>query len=100
MKHIERRLSVMRHPMNLIRSLSTFFGALAVLAVTGCQTAAPPMSAEMRAQAMAKYNTITLREGDVLNISFPGAPTLDKTLQIRRDGKISLAQVGEVTAAG
>jgi len=49
---------------------------------------------------MAKYSTITLREGDVLNISFPGAPTLDKTCQIRRDGKISLAQVGEVTAAG
>ena len=90
----------MRHPMNLIRSLSTFFGALAVLAVTGCKTATPPLSAEMRAQTMAKYSTITLREGDVLNISFPGAPTLDKTCQIRRDGKISLAQVGEVTAAG
>jgi len=87
--------------MNLIRSLSIFFGTLAVLAVTGCKTAAPPpLSPEMRAETMAKYNTITLREGDVLNISFPGAPTLDKICQIRRDGKISLAQVGEVTAAG
>jgi len=42
----------------------------------------------------------TLREGDVLKISFPGSPTLDTTQQIRRDGKITLPLVGEVQAAG
>jgi len=41
-----------------------------------------------------------LREGDVLKISFPGAPNLDTSQQIRRDGKIVLSLVGEVTAVG
>jgi polysaccharide biosynthesis/export protein len=41
----------------------------------------------------------TLSAGDVIKISFPGSPTLDATQQIRRDGRINLAVVGEVTAA-
>jgi polysaccharide export outer membrane protein len=100
MKQIERSFAVMRHPMNLIRSISIFFCGLAVLTVTGCQTAQSPISAELMAQTTAKYDKIILREGDTLNIAFPGAPTLDKTTQIRRDGKISLPQVGEIDAAG
>jgi polysaccharide export outer membrane protein len=36
----------------------------------------------------------------VVKISFPDAPTLDATEQIRRDGKIELSLVGEVQAAG
>lgn len=43
---------------------------------------------------------ITLREGDVLKVSFPGSPTLDTTQQIRRDGKITMPLAGEVDAAG
>ena len=41
-----------------------------------------------------------LREGDTLNISFPGSSTLDTAQQIRTDGKIVLPLIGEVTAAG
>lgn len=41
-----------------------------------------------------------LQEGDVLKISFPDTPSLDSTQTIRRDGKISLAMVGEVPAVG
>jgi len=40
-----------------------------------------------------------LRSGDVVKISFPRTPTLDTTQQIRRDGKINLYLVGEVSAA-
>ena len=43
---------------------------------------------------------ITLREGDVLKISFPGSANLNTTQQIRRDGMISLPLVGEVKAVG
>jgi polysaccharide export outer membrane protein len=43
---------------------------------------------------------IILREGDVVKVSFPDAANLDVTLPIRRDGKISLQDVGEVQAAG
>jgi polysaccharide export outer membrane protein len=41
-----------------------------------------------------------LREGDTLKISFPGAPNLDTTQQVRLDGRITLSMVGEVMAAG
>jgi polysaccharide export outer membrane protein len=41
-----------------------------------------------------------LREGDSIKIAFPGAPTLDTTQQVRRDGKITLSLGGEIVAAG
>jgi polysaccharide export outer membrane protein len=100
-KQIEQRFAGMRHSMKLLRFISVILSGLAVILATGCQTEAPPVSAEIMAQAAAKYDSIVLREGDVLKISFPGAPSLDVTaIQIRRDGKINLTQVGEITAAG
>lgn len=38
----------------------------------------------------------TLTHGDVIKITFPGAPNLDATQQIRRDGRINLYMIGEV----
>lgn len=71
--------------------------AWAVLsAVTGCQTATTPLPQ----QSMEHPEALSLREGDVVKISFPGAPILDTTQQIRRDGKITLSLTGEVQAAG
>jgi polysaccharide export outer membrane protein len=64
------------------------------MAVMGCQTSQVPQEAWERSE------DIHLREGDAVKITFPGAPNLDTTQQIRRDGKISLAMLGEVTAAG
>jgi len=46
------------------------------------------------------YSEIRLREGDVIRISFPGAPNLDSSQQVRRDGKITLTLGGEVIALG
>jgi polysaccharide export outer membrane protein len=69
-------------------------GALAVsLALAACQTPAP--AANDRAE-------LTLHEGDVVKIAFPGAADLNppEPLLIRRDGKITLPIVGEVAAAG
>jgi len=42
----------------------------------------------------------SLHEGDEVRISFPGAPSLDTTQHIRGDGKITLALIGDVQAAG
>src|SRR4051794_582493 len=39
----------------------------------------------------------TLHAGDVLRIAFPGTQGLDTTQPVRRDGKINLSMVGEVT---
>ncbi len=43
---------------------------------------------------------LSLLEGDAIRIEFPGAPSLNTDQTIRRDGKITLAMVGEITAAG
>lgn len=44
--------------------------------------------------------SVVLSPGDVVTISFAGTPELNQTEKIRPDGKINLAQVGEVRAAG
>jgi polysaccharide export outer membrane protein len=81
------------HPRTMLATL-----AVAILtAVAGCQTTqtnAPVDTAANHSEA------IVLREGDVLKITFPGAPNLNDSQQIRRDGKIALSMVGEVVAAG
>jgi polysaccharide export outer membrane protein len=48
----------------------------------------------------ANPESLVLREGDNIRVSFPGAPNLNVVQAIRRDGKVSLALVGEVQAAG
>jgi polysaccharide export outer membrane protein len=68
-----------------------------LLAVTGCQTA---QSEAPAAAAPAQPEALTVRAGDVLKISFPGAPTLDTQQQVRRDGRISLSIIGELTVTG
>jgi len=71
-------------------------------AVTGCQTpepTAPLPQTRSQAGTGQEPEAQTLREGDVLKISFRGAPNLDTTQQVRRDGRITLSLVGEVKAA-
>jgi len=74
----------------------------AMLAFAGCTTAQMPESNVQVTPSPEKNHTevVTLREGDVLKISFPGSPNLDTTQPIRRDGKINLRLVGDVDAAG
>ena len=43
---------------------------------------------------------ITLREGDVLKISFPANANLNTIQTVRRDGMISMPLIGEVKAVG
>ena len=50
--------------------------------------------------ATVNDTSFTLREGDILKITFPGSPNLNTTQQIRTDGKVQLLLVGEVSAAG
>jgi len=69
--------------------------ALILLLVTGCQTGPAVTPTDPR-----PYITAVLREGDSIKIAFPGAPNLDTTQQVRRDGKITLSLGGEIVAAG
>ena len=88
--------------MNIPRFRPIALGALACLPLaglvflSGCQTA-PTTAAPTDP---VPFTTAILREGDSVKIAFPGAPNLDTTQQVRRDGKITLSLGGEIVAAG
>jgi polysaccharide biosynthesis/export protein len=70
------------------------FLVFAALACGGCQTSTPlpnPPNA---------YTPVSLVPGDVIKLSFTDEIDLNQTQKIRRDGKVSLPLLGEVTAAG
>jgi len=71
-----------------------WFALLAPL-LPGCQSTPTAGPTDPR-----PYITAVLREGDSIKIAFPGAPNLDTTQQVRRDGKITLSLGGEIVAAG
>lgn len=81
-------------------------GLLVASFMGGCETAGSVSTATSSAakdQGVADQRNsspLTLREGDVIKVSIPGASNLDATQPIRRDGRIALALVGEVQAAG
>jgi polysaccharide export outer membrane protein len=87
----------------MIKNLTLKNGSMLVLAIfafIGCQSSPSDKSAAKTIPNQPHSEIITLSEGDVLKISFPGSVNLDTTQQIRRDGKISLPLVGDVQAAG
>ena len=87
----------------VVPSVLTALSLLAIVALAGCQSSPVTPSVEqasLQAEAGRAPAVQTVREGDVLKISFPGAPNLDTTQQVRRDGRITLAMVGEFKASG
>jgi polysaccharide biosynthesis/export protein len=73
----------------------------AAIAFTGCASMPSGSASDAKPAAQKAHSeTIVLREGDVLKITFPGSPNLDTTQPIRRDGKLNLPLIGEVEAAG
>jgi polysaccharide biosynthesis/export protein len=77
--------------------LAATVAMLMLLTMGGCQTSTPT---PFPAAYFPDEQPLQLREGDVLHLSFPGAPDFNTTKKIRHDGKISLPVVGEITAAG
>ncbi len=80
-----------------MKNLTISILALGLLGgLAGCQETTAPVAAQQE-----PHSEITLREGDVIKITFPGAPNLDTQPQpIRRDGKVTVGIVGEIAAAG
>lgn len=74
---------------------------VAGLLATSCATRPSGASASSGSGGVpASVNVAqTLGSGDVIKITFAGAPNLDTTQQIRRDGKINLTLIGEVQAS-
>ena len=69
--------------------------AFATLTCGGCRTPLPPLP-----NPPGPKTAVRLSPGDVIKLSFAEESDLDQTQKIRRDGKVSLPYLGEVTAAG
>jgi len=76
--------------------------ALVGVFLSGCETTTssnPPVITGPIA-GLPPVTDLTLMAGDVIQISFPGAPDLNITQTIRRDGQIDLPLISEVEAIG
>jgi polysaccharide export outer membrane protein len=71
------------------------FRVAAALACAGCQTTLPPLP-----NPPGPKTAVRLSPGNSIKVTFAEESDLDQTEQIRRDGKISLPLIGEMTAAG
>jgi polysaccharide export outer membrane protein len=71
------------------------FVVCAALLCGACQSPLPPLP-----NPPGPKTAVRLSPGDVLKLSFAEDTDLDQTQRIRRDGKISLPYLGEVTAGG
>ena len=110
--------TVQRGEHRFSRLMQLAVGIVILAAVAGCQTDTSPFTPVAPAVSTPVHPVIpeaapsaatpatnnpasyTLREGDILKISFPGSPNLNNQQQIRTDGKIQLPLIGEVDAAG
>jgi len=71
------------------------FLVFATLTLGGCQSPLPPLP-----NPPGPKTAVRLSPGDVIKLSFAEESDLDQVQKIRRDGKVSLPLIGEVTAAG
>src|SRR5437762_2139933 len=79
------------------RELSGVFSVLlfAVLLCGGCQSPLPPLP-----NPPGPHTAVRLSPGDEIKAAYADESVPDQTQKIRRDGKVSLPLIGEVTAAG
>ena len=82
------------------RELSGFSWLLSVLLFAallcgGCQSPLPPLP-----NPPGPHTAVRLSPGDEIKVAYADESVPDQTQKIRRDGKVSLPLIGEVTAAG
>ncbi len=70
--------------------------AISLVWVIGCVTPPPPPADTSKPPT----GTLSLMPGEQIEITFLGAPELNSIQRIRRDGRISLPLLDDVTAAG
>ena len=106
---IKKALGVLLSPVSVGRDASLrtrgriYAAGLSVLMaflLVGCQGPKNTQATNLSQVTTPRQESLTLREGDTVRITFPGSANLNTVQQIRRDGKISLPLVGEIKAAG
>ena len=71
------------------------FLVFAALMFGGCQSPLPPLP-----NPPGPKTTVRLSPGDEIKVAYADESVPDQTQKIRRDGKVSLPLIGELTAAG
>lgn len=95
------QLNTGRAALPLRRLALGLLSVVFAVAFSGCETSAVVGNNPAPAPSDARQaESLVVREGDVVKIAFPGAPNLDTTQQVRRDGRITLALVGEFVPVG
>lgn len=79
-------------------SLLTLTAFVLFAATNGCETA--ETYTPIPAEAYKASPSGTLTAGDVIHVSYPGAPELNTTQKIQANGMVSLPTIGNVTAQG
>ena len=83
-----------RHVLNRPHYLFAFLVFVGLLC-GGCQTPPPPLP-----NPPGPKTAVRLSPGDSIKVAYADESDPDQTQKIRRDGKMSLPLIGEVTAAG
>ena len=86
--------------MNWQIFVTLFLGVLVSILADGCQTTKTNEVQAIAAARAEQSQPLMLKEGDSVKISFPGAPNLDTTVTVLRDGKINLPLGGEMDVVG
>ena len=84
-----------RRELSASSCLFSFLLLAAALMCGGCQSPLPPLP-----NPPGPKIPVRLSPGDVIKVSYADESVPDQTQRIRRDGKVSLPLIGEVTAAG
>src|SRR6266536_3453208 len=85
------------HRRRAVSPSSCLFALLvfAALVCGGCQSPLPPLP-----NPPGPKTAVRLSPGDVIKVAYADEIVPDQTQKIRRDGKVSLPLIGELTAAG
>lgn len=75
--------------------LLSILSAVVALVCTGCSSPPGPIPKQWVTQTPG-----ALAPGDVIKLSFPGAPELNQAQKVRADGKITAPMLGEVSVVG
>ncbi len=78
-------------------AVAATLGLVLCFILSGCATATLP---QIPLNDTNATYSLSLHEGDVLQIKFPGAPEMDALQTIRADGKITILNAGEVKVSG
>jgi polysaccharide biosynthesis/export protein len=82
-----------------VQGLTIIAAVMALALPLAIMSCAQPVGGPTAAQAAAP-GAVTLVAGDVIKLTFSGAPELSQSQKIRTDGKVNLPLIGEVTATG